>query len=312
MEFPSAISKTESLGPTAYFYSSINRLKQSIGNRSAQLHSLPFFANFPVAAMSSSASDPKPIATGYPAPAAGAAYPYHAPPPPSYYHNGAPPPPQPHYYPPAYAAAPPPPRYNTTFLRRLLLVAVSFFILLGLIVLIIWLVLRPRLPEVSVSSFSISGFNLSASQPQSPQLSGNFDLNLTVHNPNGKMGIYYDRVTAAVLYGSDTLSETFLAPFYQWKGETTALPARLVAAGEYVDSDVVKGINSERGRGDGAVSFHVRVLAWVRFRSGAWRTRWHVLRIYCDNVPIGFRNGSTAATTGSLVGSTPKKCVSDL
>ncbi|WOL11870.1 hypothetical protein Cni_G20634 [Canna indica] len=257
--------------------------------------------------MSSSIGSPKPpLATGYPAPPAGAAYPYPAPPPQSYYPSGAPPPPNPHYYPPAYA--PPPPRYNAVFLRRLLSIVVPLFVLFFVVVLIIWLALRPRLPEVSVSSAAVSGFNLSALQQQ--QLFADFDLNFTIHNPNVKMGIYYDRLTAFVLYGSDTISETSLAPFYQAKGDTTAVRARLVAAGGYVDSDVVKGINSDRG--DGAVGFNIRVWAWVRFRSGAWRTRWHVLEVYCDDVMIGFKNGTNAAAAGYLVGSTPKNCVANL
>lgn len=256
--------------------------------------------------MSSSAGNPKPaVVTGYPAPGSGSAYSYSAPPPPSYYPNGAPPPPPFYPPPPAYA---PPPRYNTTFLRRLLSIAVAVFILLGLLVLIIWLVLRPRLPEFAVSSATVTGFNLSAQQQQ---LSASFDLNLTVYNPNHKMRINYERVTASVLYASDILSENSLAPFYQGTGETTVLRARLSAPGEYVDSDVVTGIESDRGRGDGAVRFRVRVLSWVRFRSGAWRTRWHTLRVYCDDVRIGFRTG-TNSTTGYLLGSAPKKCVVNL
>ncbi|XP_008799698.2 NDR1/HIN1-like protein 10 [Phoenix dactylifera] len=252
----------------------------------------------------SSASNPKPVVTGYPAaaapsPAGGAAYPYPAPPP-----HAAP------YYPAPYpnGAAPPPASYgapfrpNTLFLRRLLAVAIAFFLLIGLVILILWLVLRPRLPVFAVSSASVSAFNLSAPQQL---LSSDFDLALSVSNPNHKMGIYYDRLVAAVLYGSDTIAETNLPPFYQGKGNATTIRARLVAAAEYVDADVAKGITADRGRGDGTVNFYVRVLALVRFRARAWRTRWHVMRVYCDHVPVGFKNGT--ATVGSLV-APPKQC----
>ncbi|KAG6488897.1 NDR1/HIN1-like protein 10 [Zingiber officinale] len=255
--------------------------------------------------MSSSAGNPKPaVVTGYPA--SGSAYPYPVPQPTSYYPNGAPPPPPFYPPPPAYA---PPPRYNTTFLRRLLSIAVAVFILLGLLALIFWLVLRPRLPEFTVSSAAVTGFNLSAQQQQ---LSATFDLNITVHNPNHKMRIYYERVTASVLYSSDILSENSLAPFYQGTGETTVLKARLAALGWYVNSDVARGIESDRGRGDGSVRFNVRVFSLVRFRSGAWRTRWHTLRVYCNDVPIGFGNGTNATTTGHLLSSAPNKCVVNL
>ncbi|XP_008784106.2 NDR1/HIN1-like protein 10 [Phoenix dactylifera] len=283
----------------------------------------------------SSASDPKPVVTGYPAapppPAVGAAYAttgtaysYSAPPPPSggaayptagtAYPYAAPPPHAALYYSSHYPngsappAAPygPPARPHTRFLSRLLAVAVAFFLLMGLATLILWLVLRPRLPAFAVSSASVSAFNLSTSQQV---LSSDFDLSLSVRNPNHKMGIYYDSVAAAVFYGSDAITETSLPPFYQGKGNATTVRARLVAAAAYVDADVAKGISSDRGPGDGVVNFHVRVLAWVRFRAGAWRTRRHVMRVYCDDVPIGFKNGT--ATVGSLVGS-PKQCEVDL
>ncbi|XP_010912375.1 NDR1/HIN1-like protein 10 [Elaeis guineensis] len=283
----------------------------------------------------SSASDPKPVVTGYPAAhpppaggaayaAAGTAYPYSTQPPPSSgaayptagtaYPYPAPPPHAAPYYPSHYpnGAAPPPPPFgarilpHTRFLRRLLAIAVAFFLLMGLATLIIWLVLRPRLPAFAVSSASVSAFNFSAPQQL---LSSDFDISLSVQNPNHKMGIYYDSVEAAVLYGSDNIADTSLPPFYQAKGNATTVRAHLVAAAEYVEDDVAKGIAADRGRNDGVVNFHVSVWAWVRFNAGAWRTRRHLMRVYCEDVSIGFKNGT--ATVGSLVGS-PKRCEVDL
>uniref|UniRef100_A0A6V7QWL2 Late embryogenesis abundant protein LEA-2 subgroup domain-containing protein n=1 Tax=Ananas comosus var. bracteatus TaxID=296719 RepID=A0A6V7QWL2_ANACO len=265
-----------------------------------------------------STSDPKAPVTGYPAvgPNGGAAtataavaYPYPAPLPQaansySYYapqpgHAAAPPVAPPPYYPPAYAAAstsalgpsntplpPPPPRRGHRLLRRRRRAT-----------LILWLVLRPRLPQFSVSSASVSSFNLSSS---SQQLSADFDVTLTVRNPNKKMGVQYDGVRAAVVYGGETISETSLPPFYQSKGNVTTVHARLVAAGEYVGGDVTNGINSDRSHGNGAVRFQFRVLSWAVFNSGGWRTRRHVMRVYCEDVSIGFNNST--ASLGSLLG----------
>lgn len=268
-----------------------------------------------------STSDPKFPVTGYPAvapnggaaTAAAAAYPYPAPLPQaansySYYAPqpgtaAAPPVVPPPYYPPAYAGAstsalgP----SNTLFLRRFLAVAIAFFVVVGVATLILWLVLRPRLPQFSVSSASVSSFNLSSSQ----QLSADFDVTLTVRNPNKKMGVQYDGVRAAVLYGGETISETSLPPFYQSKGNVTTVHARLVAAGEYVVGDVTNGINSDRSHGNGAVRFQFRVLSWAVFNSGGWRTRRHVMRVYCEDVSIGFNNSTVSS--GSLLGA-PKQC----
>lgn len=282
----------------------------------------------------SSASDPKPVVTGYPAghppPAGGAAYPtagtdytYSAPPPhagrgagystaypttSTAYAYPAPPPHAAPYYPAAHpnGAAPPSAFYGASarphaFLRRrLFAIVVGVFLVVGLATLILWLVLRPRLPAFALTSASVSAFNLSAPQQS---LSSDFDLAFSVRNPNHKMGIYYDNVVAVVLYGFDHISDTSLPPFYQGKGNETTVRARLVAESDYVDPSIAKGLAADRGRG--AVNFNIRVYSSVRFRAGAWRTRWHMLRVYCDDVSIEFKNAT--ATVGSMVG-TPKQC----
>ncbi|XP_042436880.1 NDR1/HIN1-like protein 10 [Zingiber officinale] len=130
-------------------------------------------------------------------------------------------------------------------------------VFLAVVIIIPVLFLVPRMPEFAVSSACVTGFNLSSAQQQ--QLSASFDLNLTVHSPNRLKRIYYERVTASVVYASDILSENTLAPFDQGKGETTVLRVRLASLGEYVNSDVARGIESDRGRGDGA-KYHASIV----------------------------------------------------
>ncbi|KAG6478028.1 hypothetical protein ZIOFF_061460 [Zingiber officinale] len=188
-----------------------------------------------------------------------------------------------------------------TFLEsRLVLIPVGGFVLLGLLFAAIFGV---RDPEFAVSSACVTGFNLSAQQQQ---LSASFDLNLTVHSPNRWSRIFYEHGIASMLYASYILSEKTLAPFDQGAGETTVIRVRLAVLGKYINSDVVRGIESDRGRGDGAVGFNVRVFSVIRFQSG---TRWSPLSVNCNDVLIGFGNGTNEATTGYLLGSAPKKCV---
>ncbi|KAG6478331.1 hypothetical protein ZIOFF_061768 [Zingiber officinale] len=194
--------------------------------------------------MSSSAGNPKTaVATGYPDTAVVIGCPV-----PASGSNGS------------YAPPPPRSRYTTIciFLSRYWILAMAVImalVILAVFIIIPVLFLVPRMPEFAVSSACVTGFNLSSAQQQ--QLSASFDLNLTVHSPNRLMRIYYERVTASVLYASDILSENPLAPFDQGKGETTVLRFRLAVVGEYVNSDVARGIESDRGRGDGAVGFNV-------------------------------------------------------
>ncbi|XP_077240058.1 NDR1/HIN1-like protein 26 [Tasmannia lanceolata] len=238
----------------------------------------------------------KPV-TGYPAPhppypsgPTATAYPYPAPPP--YYQNH-----------PLY---PPPPPYNSNrnlILRRLITIAVSIFIIIIAITFIFWLILRPTLPDFSITSASVSPINTSSSS----QLTANWDLTFSVRNPNKKMNIYYDQIDASVFYGSDFISLTSLPPFYQSKENITTVRARLAADSAYIGDGVVSDIAGERSHG--AVSFNFKVIAWVRFRSGAWRTRKRILKVFCDDVKIAYAN---ATAFGTLFATPPRQCEVDL
>ncbi|OVA07129.1 Late embryogenesis abundant protein [Macleaya cordata] len=262
--------------------------------------------------MSSTADDPNKPVTGYPTtgyppaqasyhhptaypsaqssyPATGTAYHYTAAPPAAYYN------PNPY----------PPPNYDpqrATFLRRLIIAGITVFLIIGAITFILWLVIRPHLPEFRVESASLSNFNVSSSQ-----LNANWEIGFFVRNPNKKMTIFYDRIEGSVFYKDDSLADNSLAPFYQSKKNQTTITAKFTALTSYVDDRTVKEMVGDRNRGE--VNFNVRMLAWVRFRSGAWRTRRHLMRVFCDDVKIGF--SSNTGTTGSLSGRS-KECEVDL
>lgn len=231
-------------------------------------------------------------ATGYPAaqpsyphgPMA-TAYPYPAPPPGPYY------PEQPPFNP-----------RRATFLRRLIAAAIAALIIIGAISFIIWLVLRPRLPKFSVSSASVTRFNLS-----STQLTANWEIVFAVSNPNKKMTVEYDTFRASVIYGNTGLAENTLSPFSQGKRNQTSFTARLAASSSYVEDSDARALSADRARG--SIEFRVKLYSWVRFRTGAWRTRSHLMRVLCRHVPIGFSSPQVAG--GSLSGA-PRECDVDM
>lgn len=128
-------------------------------------------------------------------------------------------------------------------------------------------------------------------------------MKVTARNPNGKITLFYDNVEAAVYYKSDQLSRTTLPPFSQGKKNETSMTAELAAVKAYLDGDVVKGINEERGK-NGNVVFNVRMLMEVRFKAGAWRARRRYLKAFCGDLSVGV---SSNATNGTLIGG-PKQC----
>ena len=216
-------------------------------------------------------------ATGYPAPP----------------HNGYPPPQQQNYYYPNHNPYnhqqyyPSQPR--ATFFRRFFAALIAVFIIFGVILLIVWLVLRPKIPSFSVQSLSVSSLNLTSSPP--PQISASFSLHFSVANPNHKLHVYYDEIEARLFYRNSLIAFNQLPPFDQATKNLTTMDATLVASSAYLDATSANKFNADRSRG--TVKFDVQVMALVRFKAGGWRARRRFLRVFCDNLNVGFSGNSS-------------------
>ncbi|KAK6138465.1 hypothetical protein DH2020_027785 [Rehmannia glutinosa] len=235
--------------------------------------------------------DPNRPVTGYPAPnphpngysanppPSGAAYPYAAAaPPPNAYYN---------YYDPESVR-------RANCLRRIFAFVIGLVIIFGTVTFIVWLVLRPQLPEFRVDSFSVSNFTLG----NNSLISFTSEIRLTARNPNKKMSLAYDHIEAVIFYKSDSLSETTVPPFSQDTKNETSLTANFAAAGSFVDKSVMDGINGERGK-NGNVDFNLRMLSRVRFEAKAWRTRNRFLKVFCGDLVVGIpADGRPGALTG--------------
>ncbi|CAI9105734.1 OLC1v1004733C1 [Oldenlandia corymbosa var. corymbosa] len=246
-------------------------------------------------------ADPNRPVTGYPAANANG----HPPPPPNSntsYPYAAPPPPPPNYYNPQqyYPAYQPDPQAvrRAIFLRRVLAIIIAVFIIIGTSFFITWLVLRPRLPEIRVDSLSVSNYNLSGYQ-----LTANFQIGITVRNPNSKIKVDYDQVDAYVYSKDYRLAETSLAPFSQPKKNETSIRASEAAVNTYVDGDLVSDMNGQRSR-SGRVNFNVRLLMSLRLKAGAWFSRRRYLKAFCGDLSVGIASNSS---NGSLIGG-PGQC----
>ncbi|KAK9727058.1 hypothetical protein RND81_05G255200 [Saponaria officinalis] len=242
-------------------------------------------------------TDPTRPATGYPAPPTNG---YPQPP-----HQQQQPPPSSYYYPnynqQQYYLEPPPPR--AVFFRRFMSALVATFIIIGVILFIIWLILRPRVPIFTVDSISLSSLNLSSTAPPS-EISATWTVHFTVSNPNSKLHVYYDQIIARIYYKSSFITQNQLPPFDQPTKNQTAVTAILVASSAYIPPDIVKDFNGDRSKG--SVKFDVQMIALVRFKSGGWRARTRYLRVLCDDLPLSVTSN---ASNGTLSGGS-RRCAS--
>jgi hypothetical protein len=95
----------------------------------------------------------------------------------------------------------------------------TILIIVGLAALIVWLILRPNNLKFHVTDASLTQFNFTTNQT----LNYNMALNITVRNPNKRIGIYYDTIQANSYYEGQRFDTVDLTPFYQGHKNTTLL-----------------------------------------------------------------------------------------
>jgi hypothetical protein len=218
-------------------------------------------------------AQPGQVAAGYPS-----APPYPFPPPPEFHYNPQPTGPT-----------------RPTFIGRLLMGFFAVTVLITLISFIVWLVVNPQLPEFKVEWATVSQLNATGSE-----LTATWDITLLATNPNRKFRINYDRVEASIIYGNHShirLGRTPLRPFVLNKRNQTRVAMKLGAVSEWVGHDVSNEISDDRSRG--LVTFGVRLMTSVRFKSGLWLSKSRLLLVSCDRIRFGFsRNNGTGTLTG--------------
>ncbi|XP_024024800.1 NDR1/HIN1-like protein 10 [Morus notabilis] len=81
--------------------------------------------------------------------------------------------------------------------------------------------------DVRVTDASLAKFDAADENDTTSLLLLSYDLsfNLTLRNPNRRIGVYYDNITAFAFYGDELLDTTNLAPFYQGHKTTNTLSA---------------------------------------------------------------------------------------
>lgn len=100
----------------------------------------------------------------------------------------------------------------------------------------------PQLPSFRVDSTTVTVLNAT-----DPYLTATWDFTLVITNPNRRLDITYDAVSASVMYGQDdVLAHTLVSPFIQKKRAHTALQIQCAVVDEFVDSRVTMGLASDR------------------------------------------------------------------
>ncbi|XP_004494243.1 NDR1/HIN1-like protein 10 [Cicer arietinum] len=176
----------------------------------------------------------------------------------------------------------------------------TVIIILGIAVFLFWLIVRPNVIKVHVTDATLTQFNFTKNNT----LNYNLSLNITIRNPNKKLGIYYDYIEARTLYHDVRVDSNFIDPFYQ--GHKTTNVLNTLFKGEKVvllGGDQSSDFNKEKSLG--IYEIDVKLYLRVRFKLGAIKTRKIKPKVTCElRLPL------TSGDGGSTVNGAfkPTKC----
>lgn len=176
-----------------------------------------------------------------------------------------------------------PPRQRFEFCGDFILFFLRTAIGLGFSILLAWLILRPHKPKYYVDYASLSQPNITEKNPDS-----RMEFNVTVRNPNGKIGIYYHKMEWNVYDEKGRIASSYLPPFFQHHKNTTFLHPVLTGH-EYPISRKYQKKSSQ-----GALEMKLRLHSKVRFKVWFLKSWDFKMRVKCDNiyVQVNYHNNS--------------------
>ncbi|KAG1369743.1 NDR1/HIN1-like protein 10 [Cocos nucifera] len=164
-------------------------------------------------------------------------------------------------------------------LSTLIKTFIAFCLALGITALVLWLVFRPNRVEVSVEKASLTSFNLTATSPTN--LHYNLSADISIRNPNKKIGIYYDWLEADPFYQGHRFDWQALPSFYQGHKNTTMLyPVFEGNSAIGLGVSDVEDFNKENKTS--FFNVDIWLFGQVRYKFGSVTTRRYTMRVKCE------------------------------
>ncbi|XP_004497666.1 NDR1/HIN1-like protein 10 [Cicer arietinum] len=169
---------------------------------------------------------------------------------------------------------------------KILTTIIIIVVILGFL---FWLIVRPNVLKFTVTDASLSQFNFTNNNT----LHYNLALNISIRNPNKRVGIYYDNIETLAFYKDVRFGSQTLGTFFQRHKNTSLLNP--VFKGQQVvplNSDQISEFDNEMK--DGVYGIDVKVLLNVRFKLWLFKTGKVKPKVRCDlKVPLKSKNGTS-------------------
>ncbi|GER45897.1 late embryogenesis abundant protein [Striga asiatica] len=173
---------------------------------------------------------------------------------------------------------------------------VLLFLLL-LVILIVWAVLQPRKPRFVLQDATIFVLNVSAPNVISTTL----QVTVTSHNPNSRIGIYYDRLAVRANYHNQQITyATAIPAVYQGHKDLNVWSPFIYA--NNVPIAPYNGIALAQDQSAGAVRLTIKIDGRVKWRVGTFVSGRYHIHVTCPAyIPLG-----NSKSTGIVVGNAIK------
>lgn len=183
-------------------------------------------------------------------------------------------------------ASRPPGYYAPYESRRNFCAAITtIIIVVVLIVLILWLVYRPSKPQFMVVGAASYGVNFSGP----PLISATMQFTVLIKNPNRRVSIYYDKLSAFVSYKNQPITqELALPPLYLEKHSAVSVSPVIGGSLVPVSSEVTNGLESDENYG--VVGLRLVMLGRLRWKTGIATTGHYSFYVKCD-LMLGLKKG---------------------
>ncbi|XP_047338693.1 NDR1/HIN1-like protein 3 [Impatiens glandulifera] len=158
----------------------------------------------------------------------------------------------------------------------------TILLILGVIVFVLWLIFRPNKVKFYADDASLTRFDLSSTNNT---LYYNLSLNLTIRNPNKRVGIYYDSFETNAYYENQRFATELLTKFYQGKKNTTSLEAEIKGQNLLLLQIDRTQYNSEKK--SGVFSIELKLRLRVRLKAWWFKSPRFTAKVNCDlKVPM--------------------------
>lgn len=141
----------------------------------------------------------------------------------------------------------------------------SGFFTLGFFILFYWLIFQPHQIRAYVDSATLSTFSLS-NATSAESLSYNLTTTLSLRNPNRRVRIYYDQLSAAAFYKDSQLgpTESDFSPFFQHIKSTTVVNPAFEGQQGNLSEEAREAFAQEKR--EGAYNLEVKLRAKLRHK----------------------------------------------